>query len=54
MDVNFDNIVISKLVETKSNSKHLVRYLDKLIRLLVLILCKMNGYVKTFEVKDEG
>ena len=28
--VNVDNIVISKLIETKTNSKYLVGYLDKL------------------------
>ena len=50
-DVNADNIVISKLVDTKNNSKYLIEYLDKVIRPLVLILPKMSGYVKTF--KDE-
>ena len=30
-DVNVDNIVISKLVKTKTNSKHLIEYLDKVI-----------------------
>ena len=44
MDVN--NIVISKLIETKTNSKYLIGYLDKLIRPLILILPKMSGYVK--------
>ena len=29
-DVNVDNIVISKLFETKTNSKYLIGYLDKL------------------------
>ena len=29
-DVNVDNIVISKLLETKTNSKYLIGYLDKL------------------------
>ena len=43
MDVN--NIVISKLIETKTNSKYLIGYLDKLIRPLILILPKMSGYV---------
>ena len=51
-DVNADNTVISKLVETKTNSKYLIGYLDKVIRPLVLILPKMSGYVKTFKVKD--
>ena len=42
-DVNLDNIVILKLVETKTNSKYLVGYLDKVIRPLILILPKMRG-----------
>ena len=36
-NVNVDNTVISKLVETKTDSKYLIRYLDKDIRPLVLI-----------------
>ena len=51
-DVNVDNIVISKLVETKTNSKYLIGYFDKVITPLVLILPKMRGNVKTFKVKD--
>ena len=52
-DVNVDNIVISKLVETKTNSKYLIGIkFDKAIRPLVLIMPKMSGYVKTFKVKD--
>ena len=31
-DVNVDNIIISKLVKTKSNCNHLIGYLDKAIR----------------------
>ena len=34
-DVNADNIVISNLVKTKTNSKYLIGYLDKVIRPLV-------------------
>ena len=34
-DVSIDNVVISKLIETKTNSKYLIGYLDKVIRLLV-------------------
>ena len=30
-DVNVDNIVISKLIETETNSKYLIGYLDKAI-----------------------
>ena len=51
-DIAVDYIVITKLVKTKSNSKYLIGYLDQVIRLLVLILPKMSGYVKTFKVKD--
>ena len=51
-DVNFDNIVILKLVETITSSKYLIGYLDKVIRPLALILPKMSRYVKTFKVKD--
>ena len=51
-DINVDNIVISKLVDTNTNSKYLIRYLNKVIRLLVFVLPKMRGYVKTFEVKN--
>ena len=52
-DVNVDNIVISKLVKTKTNSKYLIGYLDKAIRPLVLIIPKMSGHGKTFKVKHE-
>ena len=52
-DVNNDNIVISKLIETKTNSKYLIKMkFDEAIRPLVLIMPKMSGYVKTFKVKD--
>ena len=51
-DVNVDNIVISKLVKTKANSKNLIGYLDKVRRLLAFIMPKMNGYVKTFKVEE--
>ena len=36
----------------KTNSKYFIGYLDEAIRPLVLILPNMNGYVKTFKVKD--
>ena len=39
-DVNADNIVISKLFKTKTNSKYLIGYLDKVIKQLVLICLK--------------
>ena len=49
---NVNNIVISKLVKTKTNSKYFIGNLDKTVRPLVLIMRKMSGYVKTFKVKD--
>ena len=45
-DVYVDNIVISKLVETKSNNKYLIRYLDKVIRPLVMALPNMLRHLK--------
>ena len=51
-DVDVENIVISKLVKTKTNSKYLIGIkFDKTVRPLVLIMPKMNGYVKTFKIK---
>ena len=47
-------IVISKLIETKTNSKYLIGYSDKNIRSLVLMLPKISEYVKTFKVKDKN
>ena len=47
-----DVIVISKLVETKINSKYLIGYLDKVIRLLIVILPEMSRYVNTTKIKD--
>ena len=41
-DVNVDNIVISKFVTTKTNSKYLIGYLDKAIKPLVLIMSKIS------------
>ena len=52
-DVNVDNIVISKLVKTKINFKYLIGYLDKVLKVLVLIMPKLSWYVKTFKGKDE-
>ena len=50
---NVDNIIISKSVKTKLNSKYLIEYLDKVIIPKVLIMPKMIGYVKTFKVEDK-
>ena len=52
-NVNVDNIVISKLVKSKTNSKYLIGYLDKDVKPLVLIMLKMSGYVKIFRVEDK-
>ena len=53
-EANFDNIVASKLIERKSNSKYLIGIkFDKAIRPLVLIMPKMSGYVKIFKFKEE-
>ena len=54
MDVDVDNIVISKLIKTKKNSKYLIGYLDGVITPLVLMLPKIwvSGYVKTFPNKN--
>ena len=49
----WDNIVISKLVKTKIDSKYLTGYLDKYVRPLVLIMPKMSGYVQTFKVEEK-
>ena len=51
-DVDADNIVISKLIETKNNYKYLIGYLEDIIRLLVLILPKLSECVKTSKDKD--
>ena len=53
-DINVDTLVILKLVKTKTNSKYLIEYLDKDIRQLVLIMPKMNEFVKTFKVEDKN
>ena len=54
-DVNVGIIVISKSVESKTNSKYLIGYLDKVIRPLALILSKMCGYnISTFKVKGKN
>ena len=51
-DVDIDNIIISKSIEIKNNSKYLIGYLHDVIRPLVLILPKMSRYVKTFKDKN--
>ena len=54
-DVNVENIVISKLINTKPSSKYLIGIkFDKAIRALILIMPKRSGYVKTFKVEDNS
>ena len=50
--VDPNNIVISKLIKTKTKSKDSIGYFDRVMRPLVLILSKMGECVKTFKVKD--
>ena len=45
-DVNVDDIVISKLVETKTNFKYLTGYLGKVIIPLVLTYVLMLRHLK--------
>ena len=49
-DVNANNIVVPKLVK-KTNSKYLIRI--KFDKALLLIMPKMSGYVKAFNVGDK-
>ena len=52
-DASVDNIVISELVKTKTNSKYLIGIkFDKAMRLLALIMPNLSGYVKKFKVKE--
>ena len=46
------NIDSSKRIEIKTNVNYLIGYLDKVIKLLVLILPKISGYVKIFKDKN--
>ena len=52
-DVDVVNIVIPNLVQTKTNSKYFIGYLDKYIRPLFSIIPKMSGYVKTIKIEDK-
>ena len=52
-DIYVDNIVISNLVKTKTNSKYLIGYLDKAVRPSALVMSKISGYVKTFQVEHK-
>ena len=51
-DADVDEIVISKLIETKYSSKCMTDYLDDVIRALVLVLPKLKGYVKNFKAEN--
>ena len=51
-DVDVSNIVVSRLIKTKTNYKYLIRYLDEVITTLVLTLPETGGYAKTFKDKD--
>ena len=50
-DVNADNIVISKLFKTKTNSKYLIGYVDKVIKQLVLICLKWEDMLRYLKLK---
>ena len=52
--LNVHNLVTSKLVKTKTYSKYLIGYLDKLSRPLVLMIPKISRYVKIFKFKDKN
>ena len=53
-DVSIDNIVISKLFKTKTNSRYLIGYLDKYIRPFVSIMPEISGFDKTFKAEDKN
>ena len=44
-DANVNNINVSKLIKTKTNSKCLIASLDEVMKPLVLRFPKMSGYV---------
>ena len=54
-DIDVDNVIIYHLYNLYNldNRQIFICYLDKVIRLLVLTLPKMNGYIETFKDKDE-
>ena len=53
-NINVDNTSISKLFETKTNSKCLIGYSGKDIRALILIKPKMSGCVTIFKLEDKN
>ena len=50
-DVNANNIVVSKLDKKKTNCKYLIGI--RFDKALLLIMPKMSGYVKAFNVGDK-
>ena len=52
-DNNVENTIIIKPVKAKTNSDYCFGFLDKSIRLWVLIMPKISGYVKAFKVKGD-
>ena len=44
---------MSNSIKRQKRSKHFIEYLDNVVRPLIFILSKMNGYVKTFKNKDK-
>ena len=53
MNVDVNNIVISKLIETKNNSKYLTGYLDEVTRPLVLYYLKLVDLLNLLRTKME-
>ena len=51
LNIGVDNVVISKLLETKNSSKYLIGYLDEIIRSLVLILPKWLDMLKLLKIR---
>ena len=53
-DVNVDNIIISKLAKTKTNSKYLIGYLDNVISTSFFIMSKISGFKEKDGDKDKS
>ena len=52
-DVDTDNIVVLKSIETKNNSKYLTGSLDEVIRPLLLTFPKMSGFFKIYKETND-
>ena len=51
-DVNVDNVVVSKLIKTKTNPyvfDWILKMMLLLLKPVALMLLKLSGYVKTFK-----